>query len=225
MMRFRVRAAGVLFLLCLLCLATCSPGLTPDELKYVQSRHEPGLGGFVKTLLSRLLLLLLFPQQQARPGFPGAHVDCLVRGLQPRRQDHRLGERRQGHHHLEHGHGRSPAHPARPTRKRSCGLPSAPTARPLPPAGKTSSSTCGTQRRENLRERSPGTTAGWFSLAFSPDGKRLASAKQRPPRHRLGSGEAAYRKGPRGAQRRCRRRGVQPRRASVLPREATTSPS
>ena len=53
MMRSRVRAAGVLFLLCLLCLATCSPGLTPDELKYVQSRHEPGFAGFVKTLLSR----------------------------------------------------------------------------------------------------------------------------------------------------------------------------
>src|SRR5512139_608211 len=53
MMRSRVRSVGVLFLLCLLCLSACSPGLTPDEKKYVQSKQEPGFVGFVKTLLSR----------------------------------------------------------------------------------------------------------------------------------------------------------------------------
>lgn len=53
MMRFRLWSIGVLCLLSLLCLAACSPGLTPDEKKDVQSEQEQGVVGFVKTILSR----------------------------------------------------------------------------------------------------------------------------------------------------------------------------
>ena len=120
MMRSRVRSAGVLCLLALLCFVACSPGLTPDEKKYVQSEHEPGVVGYVKTLLSRYFFCF-FPQQPPRPGFFGAHVDRLDRRFQPRRENPRLGKLGHEHHPLERGHGRSRPHPSRPPGSRHAG--------------------------------------------------------------------------------------------------------
>jgi len=70
MFRSRVRSAGVLCLLTLICLAACSPGLTPDEKKVVQSEQEPGVVGYIKTLLSRYFFASSLSNRPDRV-FPG----------------------------------------------------------------------------------------------------------------------------------------------------------
>src|SRR5262249_19230147 len=57
---------------------------------------------------------------------------------------------------------------------------SAPTARSWPPAATTKRGSCGTRRSINRSKTSPGEGGQVNSVAFSPDGKLLASGGQDP---------------------------------------------
>ena len=98
----------------------------------------------------------------------------LVGGVQPGRQD--PGHRRRRWHGAAVGRGRSPDRAPSPARQpRSNRWRSARTARPWPPAATTARCGCGTwppASRSAARSRQSGASR---SVAFSPDGKTLAS--------------------------------------------------
>ena len=93
--------------------------------------------------------------------------------LQPRRQDPRLRKRRQDGGVVARRLARS-APPSRGTGSRLS--PSAPTARPSPPQAATRRCGCGTRRPAPPRATLEGHEDWVSAVAFSPDGRTLASA-------------------------------------------------
>ena len=107
------------------------------------------------------------PHQRRRRGHLG--------GVQPRRQD--AGHRQRRWHRAAVGHGQPPAdrRPHRPPPARSTRWRSARTARPWPPATPMAPCGCGTWPPTGRSAALTGHTGPVDSVAFSPDGKTLAT--------------------------------------------------
>ena len=129
------------------------------------------------------------------------HDDAVTqRGVQPRRHPHRLRQR--GQHHPAMGRRHRPADraaAARPRRSRWRVWRSAPTAPASPPAATTTPSGCGTPPPASRSASRCGHDDVVTSVAFSPDGTRIASGswRQNGPvvgrRHRPAGRRAAAR--------------------------------
>ena len=98
------------------------------------------------------------------------------RGLQPRRQDPRLRGLGQDGAAVGRGDRRDPRHPQGARGPRCAPWPSAPTARPSPPRAGTRRCGSGTRRPAQARATLKGHEGTVYAVAFSPDGKTLASA-------------------------------------------------
>ena len=104
------------------------------------------------------------------------HTDWVfVRGIQPGRQDAGLGERGQARSSCGTWRRARNRPPSRDTRTRCGPWRSARTARRWPRGAATGRSSCGTWRPARSRPLSRGHTSRCRSVAFSPDGKTLAS--------------------------------------------------
>ena len=154
------------------------------------------------------------PADRRPPDRP--HRRGAQRGVQPRRAPPRLRQRRQHGAAVERRHrpaDRRPAH--RPHRPRCSVWRSAPTGTASPPPAATTRCGCGTPTpASRSAPRSPATPAAVISVAFSPDGHRLASAGN--DKHGAAVGRRhrpTHRRPPHRPHRRGDRCGVQPRRA------------
>ena len=119
---------------------------------------------------------------------------------------------------LGRGDGPASSSPSRGTPAASAAWPSAPTASasPRPAADKTVKVWDATTGQEALTLQ--GHTGRVNSVAFSPDGTRLASAGIGPDGEGLGRGHGPGTPRPQGAHRRRHQRGLQPRRQARSPR-------
>ena len=107
----------------------------------------------------------------------GTRHAVYERGLQPRRQAPGLGQRGpDGAGVGRHDRASPRASPSRGTRTGCTAWPSAPTASAWPRPARTRRCGCGTRRPASEALTLKGHTDGVRSVAFSPDGKRLASA-------------------------------------------------
>ena len=115
----------------------------------------------------------------ARRTLEGHEGIVVERGLQPRRQTPRLGERGQDGAGVGRRRAASRSRTAQgPHRLRSRASPSAPTASASPRRAMTGRCGSGTPRAASRSPRSRAMRARVTSVAFSPDGKRLASASR-----------------------------------------------
>ena len=111
------------------------------------------------------------------------------------------------------------------TRPRDCRWRSVPTAARWPPPATTGRCGCGTRaRRRPLGAPLRGHTGAVAAVAFSPDGRTLASRRRRRDGAAVGRAHPAARSAPPRAAtpRRCLRGGVQSRRAHARLAPATT---
>ena len=110
------------------------------------------------------------------------------------------------------GDRRGPRHPQGARGLRCPPWPSAPTARPSPPRAGTGRCGCGTRRPARPAPPSRGTRAAVYAVAFSPDGKTLASAGGDRDGAAVGRGDRRDPRHPQGARGRGVGGGLQPRR-------------
>ena len=100
----------------------------------------------------------------------------LGRGVQPGRAAARHRQRRRDGAAVGPGHRRAPAHPHRPRPARSGAWRSARTGGCSPPPAATRRRGCGTRPPASTCAPSPATTGSVLGVAFSPDGRLLATA-------------------------------------------------
>ena len=105
----------------------------------------------------------------------GTHGLGVLRGVQSGRQDAGLGELGQDDQAVGRGDGQGTGHPQGTHGRRCCPWRSVRTARRWPRGARTRRSSCGTWRRARNRPPSRDTRTRCTSVAFSPDGKTLAS--------------------------------------------------
>ena len=105
-----------------------------------------------------------------------ATLACLWGGVQPGRAAARHRRRRRDGAAVGPGHRRAPAHPHRPRRPGHRGWRSARTGGCSPPPAATGRRGCGTRPPASTCAPSPATAARSSGVAFSPDGRLLATA-------------------------------------------------
>ena len=140
------------------------------------------------------------------------HANGLERGVQPGRQAPGLGQWRQHGAGVGCGTGRTTASRSTATPVRCRAWRSARTASAWPRAVRTTRCGCGTRATGTDGEPLKGHSDWVFSVAFSPDGKRLASGEWRQDGAAVGCGDGHRGRAAQRAHERGQERGVQPGR-------------